>query len=336
MANVTDPLARALHGTDPQNLIEYITRQKIYDCMYWKEECFGLSAVDILEKAMKLKHVGGSFGGNMQPSQFLCLVLKMLQIQPDDEIIYALIENEDFKYVRVLGAFYLRLTGRPKDIYTYLEKNLSDYRKLRNRTVSNKWEIITVDEFIDSLLMDGRSTVCGVSLPRLPKRSQLVDAGYLEGSRVSTLGNLDKVSTEKMLLELAEEGNELALKVMKERGKKSSVSHSKSSLFEDEVSKNLTDGNMSGMSNHLEEGSVEYWAQKRVELGMKPLKIEEGEDRPKVKEKVKKSKTNKLFKDGSNKKSKIRKVDDNKQAEEGSVEYWNEQRAKLGLKPLNE
>ena len=110
MANVTDPLARALHGTDPQNLIEYITRQKIYDCMYWKEECFGLSAVDILEKAMKLKHVGGSFGGNMQPSQFLCLVLKMLQIQPDDEIIYALIENEDFKYVRVweLSIYALR------------------------------------------------------------------------------------------------------------------------------------------------------------------------------------------------------------------------------------
>ena len=28
MANVTDPLARSVHGKDPQNLIEYITRQK--------------------------------------------------------------------------------------------------------------------------------------------------------------------------------------------------------------------------------------------------------------------------------------------------------------------
>jgi len=41
MANVTDPLARSVHGKDPQNLIEYITRQKIYDSLYWKEECFG-------------------------------------------------------------------------------------------------------------------------------------------------------------------------------------------------------------------------------------------------------------------------------------------------------
>ena len=55
MANVTDPLAGAVHGTDPQNLMEYITRQRIYDCRYWKEECFGLTAADVLEKATKLK-----------------------------------------------------------------------------------------------------------------------------------------------------------------------------------------------------------------------------------------------------------------------------------------
>jgi pre-mRNA-splicing factor 38A len=55
MANVTDPLAGAVHGTDPQNLMEYITRQRIYDCRYWKEECFGLTAADVLEKATHLK-----------------------------------------------------------------------------------------------------------------------------------------------------------------------------------------------------------------------------------------------------------------------------------------
>ena len=51
MANRTDPLAAQLSGQDPQNLIEYITRQKIYDSRYWKETCFGLSVVDVLEKA---------------------------------------------------------------------------------------------------------------------------------------------------------------------------------------------------------------------------------------------------------------------------------------------
>jgi len=34
----------------------------------------------------------------------------------------------------VLGAFYLRLVGRPVDIYKYLELLYNDYRKIRHRT----------------------------------------------------------------------------------------------------------------------------------------------------------------------------------------------------------
>ena len=40
MANMTDPVARAIHGTNPQNLMENILRQKIYELPYWKEQCF--------------------------------------------------------------------------------------------------------------------------------------------------------------------------------------------------------------------------------------------------------------------------------------------------------
>ena len=43
----------------PQNLIEYISRQKIYDSVYWKQECFGLSAERLVDKAVELKEVGG-------------------------------------------------------------------------------------------------------------------------------------------------------------------------------------------------------------------------------------------------------------------------------------
>ena len=97
MANVTDPLARTVHGTNPQNLIEYITRQKIYDSLYWKEHCFGLSAADVAAKAATdLKAVGGSYGGNNRPTRFLCLTLKLLQIQPEEGIIASFIENRDF------------------------------------------------------------------------------------------------------------------------------------------------------------------------------------------------------------------------------------------------
>lgn len=41
-----------------QNLVEYISRKKIYDSQYWKQECFGLSAERLVDKAVELKEVG--------------------------------------------------------------------------------------------------------------------------------------------------------------------------------------------------------------------------------------------------------------------------------------
>ena len=46
---------------------------------------------------MELESVGGVYGGNVQPSDFLCLVLKMLQIQPSKDIIIEFIKNPDYK-----------------------------------------------------------------------------------------------------------------------------------------------------------------------------------------------------------------------------------------------
>jgi pre-mRNA-splicing factor 38A len=198
MANVTDPLARAVHGTDPQNLIEYIKRQKIYDSRYWKEECFGLNAVNVVEKAAALKAVGGCYGANQKPTHFLCLLLKLLQIQPDESIIQEILLLEDgnsnkdsvFKYVRALACMYLRLTGRPKDIYELLEPLYSNYSKLRVRT-SNDWNLLHMDEYIDCLLT--HDSVFGIALPRLAKRFHLEGAGYLDGPRVPH-GILEKQS----------------------------------------------------------------------------------------------------------------------------------------------
>ena len=71
--NATDPFAKSVHGTNAQNLIEKITRNKIYASIFWKESCFGLDAEQLLDKAVALKYVGGSFGGNMVPTSFLPL-----------------------------------------------------------------------------------------------------------------------------------------------------------------------------------------------------------------------------------------------------------------------
>lgn len=81
-ANSTALEAVSVHGTNPQNLIEKIMRMRIYACMFWKEKCFGLTAETLVDQAMDLTYVGGSYGGNQKPCPFICLILKMLQIQP--------------------------------------------------------------------------------------------------------------------------------------------------------------------------------------------------------------------------------------------------------------
>ena len=93
-ANVTDADASSVHGTNPQNLVEKILRSKIYNHSYWKEHCFGLTAESLVDKAMDIEAVGGTFGGIREPTHFIMLILKMLQIQPEKEIIVEFIKNE--------------------------------------------------------------------------------------------------------------------------------------------------------------------------------------------------------------------------------------------------
>lgn len=183
MANTTDPLAHSVHGTNPQNLVEKILRTRIYANQYWKEHCFGLNAETLIDKAVKLEYIGGTYSHNTKPTPFICLVLKMLQIQPDKDVVVEFIKQEDYKYLRALGVFYMRLTGRPVDVYQYLEPMLIDYRKLARRSVSG-WQLLHMDELVDELLT--ADSCCDIALPRLPQRSVLEGTGHLP-PRVSAL-----------------------------------------------------------------------------------------------------------------------------------------------------
>ncbi|KAM7012244.1 pre-mRNA-splicing factor 38A [Labrus bergylta] len=193
MANRTVKDANSIHGTNPQYLVEKIIRTRIYESKYWKEECFGLTAELVVDKAMELKYVGGVYGGNIKPAPFLCLSLKMLQIQPEKDIIVEFIKNEDFKYVRLLGAMYMRLTGTAVDCYKYLEPLYNDYRKIKTQNRNGEFELMHVDEFVDELLHAER--MCDIILPRLQKRHVLEEAEMLD-TRISALEeDLDEVET---------------------------------------------------------------------------------------------------------------------------------------------
>jgi len=213
MANRTDPRALSVHGTNPQNLLEQIVRMRIYSCAYWKEHCFGLTAETLVDKAMELDHYGGTYGGNKKPSKFLCLILKMLQIQPERDIVLEFILNEDYKYVRLLGAFYLRLVGKAKDIYQYLEPLYNDYRKIRKKSDLG-WQYSHVDEFIDELLT---AEYClDVVLPRIQKRAVLEEAEELPARKSGLELELEDEDSES---DSGEDGEILESKKEKERDK---------------------------------------------------------------------------------------------------------------------
>lgn len=178
MANRTDPEAKTIHGTNPQNMVEKILRMKIYDSTYWKEHCFALTAEAVVDKAVDIKSLGGTYGGARKPSKFVCLLLKLLQLQPDKDIIIEFIKNEDYKYVRILGAFYMRLVGRPIEVYNYLEPLYNDYRKLRMQNQDGGYASSHVDEVIDQMLT--QEYLFDIALPRLPHRLTLERLNQLE------------------------------------------------------------------------------------------------------------------------------------------------------------
>jgi pre-mRNA-splicing factor 38A len=142
MANRTDTSARQIHGMNPQYILETILRNKIYNSMYWKEKCFALTSETIIDRTVELKYIGGTIGGNKSPSDFISLMLKLLQIQPEKEIILEYLNNKDYKYLTALAAYYIRLTSKAKDVYLQLEPLYVDYRKLRIRNSDGSFKAI--------------------------------------------------------------------------------------------------------------------------------------------------------------------------------------------------
>jgi pre-mRNA-splicing factor 38A len=121
MANTTQKGSISIHGKNPQVrcsccpfvwfeskpdfggyhfsqfLVEKVIRSRIWDSQYWKEQCFALTAVTLIDRAAEVHYVGGTFGGHNRPTEFVCLALKLLQLQPEKEIILEYLRAEDFK-----------------------------------------------------------------------------------------------------------------------------------------------------------------------------------------------------------------------------------------------
>jgi pre-mRNA-splicing factor 38A len=311
-----------------------------------------MTAADVLEGAAKtLKCVGGTFGGNHRPSKFLCLTLKLLQLQPDAELVQEFIQQDHFKYVKALGAFYLRLTGRPADIYDSLEPLYQEYTKLQYRGVS-EWKLRTMDDFIHELLT--QPFACNIALPRLPFRETLQDAGYLEeGPRPTALrevieqaGGLEKYLKYKVEIEKSP----AAIALWERRNGGGTLKEKKEATQDvnDEEEEEEEEGTDRRQIREVEEGEENEVGETREHphVAEDDPENEDNTRKPskrksrgyKEDEKRKKPKYGSLFKKEKrkDKKSPPSSSDDKNKSQpaEGSDEYWNEQRAKLGLAPL--
>ena len=176
-----------IRGDNPLKLFEKAVRDRIFNSLYYKEQCYGLNAATLLDRAVELTYIGGTSGTAQKPTPFLCLAFKLLELTPGREIIRFYLQRigEEFKYIRALAAFYVRLAWeKDEDVYTTLEPYLNDSRKLRRRTREG-WQVTYVDQFVDDLLL--KSRVCATTLPKINPRLFLEDEDRLE-PRVSVLG----------------------------------------------------------------------------------------------------------------------------------------------------
>ena len=69
-------------------------------------------AETLIDKAIELKAIGGVYG-NQKPTEFLCLLLKLLQIQPEKEILLEYLQADEFKYVLYPISLVLQILTMP-------------------------------------------------------------------------------------------------------------------------------------------------------------------------------------------------------------------------------
>lgn len=77
-----------------------------------EEQCFALNAATLIDRAVELQAVGGTYA-NTRPTEFICLVLKLLQLQPEREIVLEYLRAEEFKSVPRSQFLSLPLHLRP-------------------------------------------------------------------------------------------------------------------------------------------------------------------------------------------------------------------------------
>ena len=220
--NFVQNYKKTIRNLAPQHLIDAPTRQKIYNSVFYQQYCFGVNLVTFVDRAQLLKGVGGIYGTYKQPSNFICLFLKLLELEPSNNVIEHFLSTRvwQMKHLRLLAALYIRFAYPSDDVYLKLEPLLTRYEKVAVLT-DEGYVSSHFDEVIDSFLK--KKLWCGIQLPPLtprhgipPRVSQLIDLREQLRIRIydemgmDQDGNLHQVIQEKKKLRL--KGKKLVLR----------------------------------------------------------------------------------------------------------------------------
>lgn len=248
------------------------------------------------------------------------MILKLLQIQPEKRIIYTIIENEKYKYLRLLGLAYLRLIGTPEEIYTVCEKLTIDGRKAIVRVHDGSFKLEHVDEIADKLLRE--EVMFDIVLPRLTKRDVLEEMGKI-GPKVSPL----EAELDALLAAEENKSDEAALQGLSEGNKrKDSSSEDESRDRSRHKEKNKSKSNHKDERSSSEEDSRSH--------SKKPKKEKKDKrDKKDKKEKKEHKKLKKMIKESKKHKNRSPSPVD-KMKKPNTEEYWKALREQQGLKPI--
>ncbi|KAF1354330.1 PRP38-domain-containing protein [Lizonia empirigonia] len=215
-----------IRGQNPALLFEKGVRERITESYYWKEQCFGLNAATLCDRAVELKFIGGTSGITGRPTPFLCLAFKMLQLVPEKAIVLEMLnfggddedddEEEAKEDVEKAESGSTNGDSSPKKKDLNAEGKLGTFKYLRclaafyirlawepveiyttleplltdyrkiRRRLKENFSLTYVDQFVDDLLTKDR--ICATSLWKLPSRANLEDLDLLE-PRESPLGD---------------------------------------------------------------------------------------------------------------------------------------------------
>ncbi|RLV85711.1 Pre-mRNA-splicing factor 38A [Meyerozyma sp. JA9] len=186
---MTDSYNDKRHVLNGAKLVEHIVRHRIHDSLFYKQHLYLTNEQTLLPVIVENVTFIGGTDANGRPSPFICCLLRLLEIEPEERIL-AMYETQlgynRFKYLTCLVMIYYRLTKSGADTYRHLEPYYKDYRMVRMQLKVPEFEngsarhfkVHTIDQWADDLLQQER--VVDIILPRLVPRHILMQRGELE------------------------------------------------------------------------------------------------------------------------------------------------------------